>query len=511
MFSRGTHTPPGLRWSTLFLVALSLSIGWGVRGNWGHEYGAMIPGALSAMAVCLLSGRDDWRCRVAFFAFFGALGWSFGGSMSYGVVIGYTHSDQFSSVLYGFVCLFAIGFLWGAMGGAGTAFPAFLNRDRLTEFLAPLAAVFIAWGLEGVAFTFHWLDEDRLNWHDTDWLAALLAIFAVLLLALVRRRFCRASSLILQLALGWWLGFLVLTVFLGLRMTPPRSDNWAGCTGMTVMLFVYLLRNRMLPVLFVSLMTGFFAGFGFSTNNAIKIVGEVSGIAVNWHSVMEQSFGFVSGLGAAIAMGYLSTRLRRVSDEPGVRSWTEPFCVGFVLLLVTYLNIRKNVEARWVPDQIPETMYGISAFGWFNIAYFLVALVVLLSLVRHHRVSLPVVPSSWLGKGQALYLLFLWWIVIGNLSRYLPFDPGRLITEGVIHVNACICTLLALLRPSETESVAQLPSPDYRRLTAIVVGIGLVVVIVFALIQTGVVMSVLDGPTGDLHLRFGPNASHLTG
>ena len=34
--------------------------------------------------------------------------------------------------------------------------------------------------------------------------------------------------------------------------------------------------------------------------------------------------------------------------------------------------------------------------------------------------------------------------VIGNLSRYLPFDPQRLITEGVIHINACLCTLLVL-------------------------------------------------------------------
>ena len=39
------------------LTALSLSIGWGIRGNFGHEYGAMIPGALAAMAgIALLAG-----------------------------------------------------------------------------------------------------------------------------------------------------------------------------------------------------------------------------------------------------------------------------------------------------------------------------------------------------------------------------------------------------------------------------------------------------------------------
>ena len=65
------------------LTAFSLSIGWGIRGNFGHEYGAMIPGALAAMAAVLLSGREDWYRRIAYFAFFGALGWSFGGSIAW--------------------------------------------------------------------------------------------------------------------------------------------------------------------------------------------------------------------------------------------------------------------------------------------------------------------------------------------------------------------------------------------------------------------------------------------
>src|SRR6266850_8437034 len=108
-------------------VGLSLSIGWGIRGNFGHEYGAMIPGALATLAAVLLSGRQDWMERCGSFAFFGALGWSFGGSMSYMQVIAYTHSGHSPSVLYGFACLFILGFAWGALGGAGTALPACLD------------------------------------------------------------------------------------------------------------------------------------------------------------------------------------------------------------------------------------------------------------------------------------------------------------------------------------------------------------------------------------------------
>jgi hypothetical protein len=59
--------------------------------------------------------------------------------------IAYTHSGHSASQLYGFASLFLIGFFVAAMGGAGTALPAVLDRERLTEFFAPLTAVFITW------------------------------------------------------------------------------------------------------------------------------------------------------------------------------------------------------------------------------------------------------------------------------------------------------------------------------------------------------------------------------
>ncbi|HVY70098.1 MAG TPA: hypothetical protein VHH73_09225, partial [Verrucomicrobiae bacterium] len=191
------------------LIGLSLSIGWGIRGNFGHEYGAMIPGALAALAAVVVSGRADWWRRAHFFAFFGALGWSFGGSISYMQVIAYTHSGHSPSVLYGYACLFVIGFLWAAMGGAGTALPARLSRAELTEFFPVLIAVFIAWELQDLADAwFVHINPDYrhtspLYWYDTDWLAALTAPVAVLVLAAMRRRWECASSLVLYLAIGW--------------------------------------------------------------------------------------------------------------------------------------------------------------------------------------------------------------------------------------------------------------------------------------------------------------------
>src|ERR1051325_7955242 len=96
-----THSP-SRRLSTFLLVGLSLSIRWGIRGNFGHEYGAAFAGCLAAITGALLSGRDDWRQRVLYFAFFGAIGWGFGASISYMQVISYTQSGHAPSQGFGY-------------------------------------------------------------------------------------------------------------------------------------------------------------------------------------------------------------------------------------------------------------------------------------------------------------------------------------------------------------------------------------------------------------------------
>lgn len=198
------QTSPQWRISTWFLGAIALAVGWGMRGNFGHEYGAGYAGCLSVVAVCLLSGRPDWRERVVYFAAFGALGWGFGGSISYMQVIAYTHSGHFSSQLYGFLGLYLIGFLWAAMGGAGAAFAAVADRNRLTEIFKPLLFIL------GVWIFFPWMEtflenalataassgvdetwnrhKSPLYWMDADYLKALTALLGLALFDLWDRR-----------------------------------------------------------------------------------------------------------------------------------------------------------------------------------------------------------------------------------------------------------------------------------------------------------------------------------
>jgi hypothetical protein len=349
------------------LCGLSLSLGWGIRGNFGHAYGALIPGALAALAACLASGREDWWRRAGSFAFFGALGWSFGGTISYMQVIAYTHSGHWPSQIYDFACLCVIGFLWGALGGAGTALPACLDRDRLTSLFTPTLVVLAAWWLQDLILPLivppqssQSRHESILYWYDTSWVEALVALAAVLLLAAARRRVCWGSRFLLHLAGGWWLGFLAMVLLvdgLGIpfRMTPPRGDNWAGVLGMTGGAFVFLLRNGLATVARAALVTGLFGGAGLAAATFLKLAevkyvpvllgslfGE-SGWQTNWHSILEQTYGLFNGVGIGVAMYSLAGRSPPVRDEPRVHRWTEVVAVGFVLLGITYLNIVKNV------------------------------------------------------------------------------------------------------------------------------------------------------------------------
>lgn len=503
-------------WAYYGLTGLALSVGWGIRGNFGHEYGAMIPGALAGVAVALLSGRQDWRERVAYFAMFGALGWSFGGSISYMQVIAYTHSGHSPSVLYGFASLFVIGFLWAAPGGVGTALAAVLDRERLTGLFGPMTAVFLVWALQGkVVEPWFYSQGFTLNWFDTDWPGALSAPLAVLALAAIRGgKFDWGTRLILWMSAGWWIGFLLLVNVLGLRMTPPRGDNWAGCLGMTVALLVFLTREDLLEVARAGLVCGFVGGIGFAGASMLKLVEVTCGIDTNWHSILEQTTGLFNGLALAVALAGLVRRGPVLTGETRVRRWTEVYAVGFVLILVTYVNLRKNA-AEWVRVQaVPETMGPLPAWAWFDIGYLILTVATLVPLWRHLKRPIALVPRDALGRGQLLFVVFAWWMVVGNFERALVrFTGVRLVTEGVIAFNAMLCTLIVLLWPVTSEgALRQEPSPTEipRPRLGRVVLVGLAATALAVLVDWGVVRAIYgDRHAGhsNLHIRFGPNAT----
>ena len=509
-----------ISWQLILLAALSMSIGWGVRGQFGHEYGAALAGALGGMAVALLSGRDDWRRRVAYFAMFGAIGWAFGGSMSYMKVVAFAHSPDPATVVYGYANLFVLGFLWAAPGGAGTALPAYLNRDKITGFYIPMSAVFGGWLLRDI-FVDLFRGSLRGMWFMQG-LGITVPILAALAVIAVRRRIDMGSSLVLHLCLGWWIGFLVLVRLGGLHMAPPREDGWAGMAGLVAGLLLFCWRNRLGGVAFAAVATGLLGGIGFALGQAIKTAGISTGLQTNWHSVMEQTQGLLHGIALAITMGLLLRRAPVVKDDFPVRRWTEAYSVVFVLWVLTYLNFRRS-PANWLPliKSMPERMYGIAGVanllpsrgfvGWFDLAFLAIGAALVWLLLLHLRHGLALVPATWLGKGQLLYLAFLWTTVFINFADVLPrFAPQRLVTEWFITINAAFCTALMAFAttPALRRSAPSGPDARYAPWIRRAVAAGLAGAILISIAGWGLKRALFGDspvPNAGVHIRFGPN------
>ena len=80
MQTQSQPVPPAWLW--YLFPAVAMSLGWGLRGTiGGGPLGAMIPGAMIGLALCLLLGREK---NAGFVAGFAAIGVGFGGQETYG-------------------------------------------------------------------------------------------------------------------------------------------------------------------------------------------------------------------------------------------------------------------------------------------------------------------------------------------------------------------------------------------------------------------------------------------
>jgi hypothetical protein len=264
-----------------------------------------------------------------------------------------------------------------------------------------------------------------------------------------------------------------------------------------------------------ALVCGFLGGIGFAAASMLKLVEITSGYQTNWHSIMEQTTGLFNGIGLAVAISSLARRSALMSDDGERRAATEPLALGFVLLGLTYLNLRKNT-AQWIAAKsVPAEMAGISLWVWFDLGYAILAVSLAVLIARHRARPLPVVPESWLGKGQLLYVGLLWWLVAGNFERAIvAFRPERLVTEGVIYLVALGCTALLLLSADAVRAGSFASPPprasDERMGLAPTIAVGLVAAMLSIAADWAVVRAIYGdrfaGHAG-LHVRFGPRAT----
>ncbi|MBT31364.1 MAG: hypothetical protein CMO01_17050 [Thalassobius sp.] len=225
----------------LLIVGLTLGTTWAIRGKFGHEQGAAWAGAVAAVAILLISKREDWYNKLFKATLAAAIGWGVGGIMSYGVLVGYGKGTDFINVYYGLLMLFIVGGLYGFLGG----------------------------GLFGLTLTE--TDKTRVNW----------------------------GFLFIGLVAGGIVTYFFLIYEWEWFMTPPRSELWAVCLGMAFFLIWFMVENKYKAAFRVAVFSGLGGGFGFAFGNFLQVLGAVSGIAFNFWNVMEYSLGFFGGIGMA--------------------------------------------------------------------------------------------------------------------------------------------------------------------------------------------------------------------
>ena len=103
--------------SLLFFIlfpALAMLLGWGLRGFiGGGPYGAMIPGAMVILSICMLLDVPPAFAAIA--VVFGTAGTAMGGEMTYGQTIGFLRNP--ATVWWGFAGTSIKGGVWGLISG----------------------------------------------------------------------------------------------------------------------------------------------------------------------------------------------------------------------------------------------------------------------------------------------------------------------------------------------------------------------------------------------------------
>jgi hypothetical protein len=378
----------------VLLVALSTSLGWGLRGVWGHWWGATVPGAFCGMALYIAFGDMSSGWQVLIFGAAMAISVSLGGVLSYGRIVGYVKSQHDRSPAFGVFGLFLVGGLWGFFGGVGLGL-------LMTE----------------VVYGF-----------------ADLALWAVL-----------ASA-------GAFLFYKLLVVGLDLHLSPPRSDVWAAVLGGSVMSTAYFALWQMDAVVLQTATLGWLGfGGGFALGGLIHRRCSERGLEVNSWKLMEHSVGFGGGLGLALSVVLNGGDLPSI-DVPEAGLLVSLFVV---LWLVPYMNTSNTFE-QWLWNRIGRDLKGDSARvgpdgkpigGIGRRAFALFQALALLSLLPFFHLAAGLI-DRWTGMKRHLwpFLFLISFLTVLAIGRSGPDTSRRgLLVYAIFVAQALICVVLALL------------------------------------------------------------------
>lgn len=96
-------------------------MGWGIRGQYGHETGAMIPGLLVSLVLVMFFCPRAATLLALRAVAFGTIAMGFGGTMTYGQTIGLTQNasliGNWAALGWGMLGLAIKGAIWIGLAG----------------------------------------------------------------------------------------------------------------------------------------------------------------------------------------------------------------------------------------------------------------------------------------------------------------------------------------------------------------------------------------------------------
>lgn len=216
-------------WQPVLFAALAGGMGWGIRGQYGHESGAMIAGVLVSLTlVFLLCPRATSRQVIT------AVAWTtaaigFGGSMTYGQTIGLTQNSyligNWEALRWGMLGLSIKGGIWigfaGVFLGMGLGGVRYRARDMMIVMIVAFVAFFLgnyllglthnpaSKGLPFLYFSEHgyWNPGREVKSRHENWFGLLLGLLVVIGYSALVRKDRLARNMAFWGILGGAIGF----------------------------------------------------------------------------------------------------------------------------------------------------------------------------------------------------------------------------------------------------------------------------------------------------------------
>ncbi len=336
-------------WQPVIFAAMAGGMAWGIRGQYGHETGAMIAGLLVSLTLVYLLCPHFPKYNAARVIALGTVAMGFGGSMTYGQTVGLTHDaplvGHWGALSWGMLGLAIKGGIW--IGFAGTFLGMGLGGKRYRPTTMGLlmvgmvaayyAGVYILNSpfdpelqkLPWLYFSDHWYWEpdQELKPRPECWGGLLFALGMLLLYTRGWRKDCLALRMGVWGILGGALGF-------------PLGQSLQAFHAWNPEIFQDGIWKQLDP-------------------------------NMNWWNMMETTYGAV--MGAMLGLGLWLNRTRIQPMEKSEES-TLPLPVEGILLLVHLpMLILVEFHALWYVDMFYDLglimglipMIAIVGGGWW--------------------------------------------------------------------------------------------------------------------------------------------------